>query len=228
MSRSERLLKLIQLLRGRRYPVTAAFLAEKLEVHIRTLYRDIATLQQQGACIEGEAGMGYLLRKDYLLPPLMFTQPEIEALLLGISWVKKRGDSALTAAADEALAKIGSVIPAALRQTVDYQALLVGPAERELPQTWLAELRQAIRQRSKVEIVYRNLQDRESRRVIWPVALGYFDAARLLAAWCERRQQLRHFRTDRIGHLVILDERYPRQHHELLEAWKKEQGIAAT
>ncbi|WP_380178610.1 helix-turn-helix transcriptional regulator [Kalamiella sp. sgz302252] len=228
MSRSERLLKLIQLLRGRRYPVTAAFLAEELGIHIRTLYRDIATLQQQGACIQGEAGMGYLLRKDYLLPPLMFTQPEIEALLLGISWVKKRGDPDLTAAASEALAKIGSVIPAALKQTVDYQALLVGPTEHDLPQIWLAELRQAIRQRNKVEITYKNLQDQESRRVIWPVAVGYFDAVRLLAAWCERRQQLRHFRTDRIQQLVILHERYPRQHHELLAAWKKEQGIAAS
>lgn len=228
MSRSERLLMLIQLLRGRRYPVTAAFLAEKTGVHIRTLYRDIATLQQQGACIEGEAGTGYLLRKDYLLPPLMFTRAEIEALLLGINWVKRRGDSALTAAADEALAKIDSVVPAALKEAIDFQALLVGPADPELPQTWLAELRLAIRQRNKVEIHYQNLRGEKSTRIIWPVALGYFDNARLVAAWCERRQQLRHFRADRIGHLVILNERYPRQHHELLAAWKKEQGIGSS
>jgi len=225
MSRSQRLLTLIQLLRGRRYPVTATFLAEKLGVHIRTIYRDIATLQQQGACIAGEAGMGYVLREEFLLPPLMFTRSETIALLLGISWVKKRGDAALSAAADEALAKIGSVIPESLKQTIDHQALLVGPAARVLPQTWLVELRQAIRQRSKVEVVYLNLQQEKSTRILWPVALGYFDDACLLAAWCERRQQLRHFRTDSIQHLVTLNERYPRQHHELLMAWKREQGI---
>jgi len=225
MNRTERLLTLIQLLRNHRYPVTAAFLAEKLDVNVRTLYRDIASLKQQGACIEGEAGMGYVLREDYLLPPLMFTRTEIEALMLGLHWVQKRSDTELTAAASAALAKIHSVIPASLKPAIENQALLVGPAERFFPQTHLAELRRAIRQCNKVEIAYENLQGDCSTRIIWPIALGYFDTVRLLAAWCERRQQLRHFRTDRIRQLSILPERYPRQHHELLMAWKKQQRI---
>jgi predicted DNA-binding transcriptional regulator YafY len=121
MSRTERLLELIQILRNYRYPVTANTLAEKLQVSVRTVYRDIAILQQQGACIEGEAGMGYILCSDYLLPPLMFSQTELDAIVLGLNWVKKRCDPELQSSASHVLSKIYSVIPNHLHQTIEHR-----------------------------------------------------------------------------------------------------------
>ena len=129
MSRSERLLELLQILRRYRHPVSGHDLAAELGISIRTLYRDIATLQSQGAVIEGEAGVGYVLRAGYTLPPLMFSEDEIEALVLGSRWVSTRSDQQLGNAARNALAKIAAVLPAALRDNLEATTLLVGPAE---------------------------------------------------------------------------------------------------
>ncbi len=185
-SRAQRLLDLIQILRGHRFPVTGARLAAELGVSLRTLYRDIGALQEQGASIDGEPGLGYVLRPGFMLPPLMFSEEEIEALVLGIRWVFDRGDEGLGAAARSTLTKIAAVLPDDLRNALDGSTLLVGPGvtipagDAELPQ-----IRQAIRGERKLAISYHDLKGSESRRTIWPFALGYFDHVCVLVAWCE-------------------------------------------
>ena len=227
MPRAHRLLDLIQILRRHRYPATGAALAAELGISLRTLYRDIATLQEQGAHINGEPGLGYVLRSGFMLPPLMFSEDEIEALVLGSRWVAERGDARLGSAARNALAKIAAVLPSELRDALDASALLVGPGEPiaagdlELP-----AIRQAIRSERKLDISYRDLKGAESARTIWPFALGFFDHVRVLVAWCELRQTFRHFRADRISALSISEQRYPRRRQVLLKEWREIEGIA--
>lgn len=221
MSRSERLLGLIQALRRHRRPVSGRALADELGISIRTLYRDIDSLRAQGAGIEGEAGVGYVLRPGFMLPPLMFSEDEIEALVLGSRWVAQRADGALGAAARDALAKIAAVLPDDLRRDLDDSALLVGPGPAiAADQVDLAVIRAAIRTERKLTLSYRDAQGEASDRVVWPVALGFFDRVRVLAAWCELRQDFRHFRTDRIAALTPGEARYPRRRQVLLKEWK--------
>jgi predicted DNA-binding transcriptional regulator YafY len=221
MSRTERLFTLLQTLRHHRFPVSGASLAQALGVSVRTLYRDIATLQAQGANIEGEPGLGYVLRPGFMLPPLMFSAEEIEALVLGSRWVAKRTDTPLASAANNALAKISAVLPPALRQTLEGSSLLVGtPSQAETDVVDLSIIRQAIRGEYKLCIDYCDSQGKASQRTIWPLALGYFDHVRMLAGWCEVRQAFRHFRTDRISALRISPDRYPRRKQQLLKEWR--------
>ena len=227
MSRAERLLDLIQVLRRHRRPVSGKALAEEIGVSIRTLYRDIATLQGQGARIEGEAGVGYVLRPGFMLPPLMFSDEEIEAVVLGSRWVVERGDERLAAAARNALAKITAVLPADLRSEAEDSTLLVGPGmpiaagDNQLPL-----IRAAIRAEQRLEIDYSDKGGSATRRVIWPFALGFFDKVRVVVAWCELREGFRHFRTDRIADLQPTGQRYPRRRQALLKAWREAEGIA--
>jgi len=224
MSRSERLLELLQSLRRYRLPVSGKKLAQDLQISIRTLYRDIASLQAQGAMIDGEPGVGYVLRPGFMLPPLMFSDDEIEALVLGSRWVSKRADRQLAAAASNALAKIAAVLPDDLRRGLDANALLVGQHDTTALETIdLGLVRKAIRVEQKLTINYSNLEGAESRRTIWPFAIGFFENARILVAWCELRSGLRHFRTDRISSLTLLDQRYPRNKQALLKEWRKTQ-----
>lgn len=221
MARSQRLLALIDLLRSYRYPVAGKVLADKLGISLRTLYRDIATLQEQGANIEGEAGLGYVLRPGFLLPPLMFSKEEIEALVLGARWVTKRADSQLSLGAESALVKIASVLPDALKDILESTNLLIGPSkDRVEDQIDTALLRQAIRDEYILAITYRDLKGKESKRRIWPFALGYFEEIRVLAAWCELRQEIRHFRTDRILSCELEKARYTTPRHVLLKQWR--------
>jgi len=200
-------------------------LAQSLGISLRTLYRDIATLQEQGARIEGEAGVGYLLRPGFVLPPLMLTEEEIEALVLGSRWVMHRGEKALGEAAESALSKIAAVLPAEGRHLLDSTNLLPGPvAEAPTSEIDLQQLRQAIRSERKLQIEYQSLKGSASSRVLWPFALGYFDQFRVLVAWCELRQAIRHFRTDCIRSLVMLDQRYPPRRQALLDAWREQDG----
>ncbi len=228
MSRAERLLQLMQVMRRYRVPVSGAVLAGEMGVSIRTMYRDIASLQAQGASIDGEPGVGYVLRPGFMLPPLMFSAEEIEALVLGSRWVADRTDSRLAEAARNAVAKIAAVLPPDMRHELDSSALLVGPAtpasagDREL-----ARVRTAIREESKLRIDYRDARGRATARVIWPFALGFFDQVRVVVAWCEQRQEFRHFRTDRIAALEVLKARYPKRRQALLKAWRQIEGIAA-
>jgi len=226
MSRAERLLDLIQELRRHRHPVSGAALAEKLGVSLRTLYRDIAALGAQGAHIAGEPGVGYVLRPGFMLPPLMFSEEEIEALVLGSRWVAERADAPLSEAARHALAKIAAVLPDDLKDGVESSGLLIGPGEpiaagdAELP-----SIRQAIRRERKLRIAYVDGDGSRTRRTIWPFALAFFDRARVVAAWCELRTGYRHFRTDRIASLTVLEKRYPRRRQALLREWRAVENI---
>jgi predicted DNA-binding transcriptional regulator YafY len=226
LSRAERLLALMQKLRLYHYPVSGAVLATELGISLRTLYRDIASLQAQGAQIEGEAGLGFVLRPGFTLPPLMFTVEEIEALALGAKWVADRADSSLGAAAQHALSKIAAVLPAELRLELDTAALLVGPSPHpSVSDETLRLIRAAIRHEMKLDLLYLDAKAQSSKRLIWPCALAFFDQTRVIVAWCESRQAFRHFRVDRIQSVVCLDVRYPRRRQALLKAWREAEGI---
>ena len=226
MSRSERLLDLLQLLRRHRQPISGAVIAADMGISLRTLYRDIATLQSQGASIDGAPGLGYILQPGFTLPPLMFSADEVEALVLGSRWVVQRGDSRLAAAARDALAKIAAVLPAGLRHELDTSALIVAPGEPiAAGDAEAAAIREAIRLEHKLDIRYRDGAGQDSSRTIWPFALGFFDRARVVVAWCELRESIRHFRTDRIIGLAPLGERYPRRRQALLKDWRVKEGV---
>jgi predicted DNA-binding transcriptional regulator YafY len=226
MSRAERLLDLIQILRRHRRPVSGRALAEEANISLRTLYRDIRSLQAQGAAIDGEPGLGYILRPGFMLPPLMFKEEEIEALVLGSRWVAQRGDARLAEAAGNALAKIAAVLPADLRVQLDASTLLVVPGEEVAAgDAELSLIRQAIRTERKLAIAYLGERKERTERVIWPFALAYFDRVRMVAAWCELRQGYRHFRTDRIAELSVSEVRYPRRRQVLLKEWREREGI---
>lgn len=221
MSRSERLLKLLQALRRHRRPVSAQALADELAVSVRTLYRDISSLKAQGAEIMGEPGIGYVLRPGFVLPPLMFRSDEVEALMLGLRWVADRGDPALAVGAREAATRIAAVLPAALRRELETSALLVGARARSSVDVVGFELlRTAIRSGRKMRLLYRDKHDASSERVVWPFALVYFEEARVLAAWCELRGDFRNFRADRIERIELLDEFAPRSPTAMLNDWR--------
>lgn len=225
MTKTQRLLELVQLLRCHRYPVTAQTLAEQLSISVRTVYRDIISLQQQGVDIEGSAGLGYLLKSDGYLPPLMFSRHELDALMLGLNWVSRHTDPELKSAANHALAKIQAVIPQHLSLAIDHQSLLIASRGEVVFETHLPAIRQAIHQRNKVSLQYKDLKDASSQRVIWPVVIGYFDRVRLLCGWCELRQDFRNFRVDRIEQIEISHEVYPGTRHQLLKRWKEYQQL---
>ncbi|NUS22386.1 MAG: YafY family transcriptional regulator [Mesorhizobium sp.] len=224
MSRSERLFDLIQILRRHRRPVSGRTLADEMGVSIRTLYRDIATLQGQGAPIEGEAGLGYVLKPGFMLPPLMFSDEEIEAIVLGSRWVAKQPDKRLAVAATDALAKIAAVLPDDLREDLDATTLLVGPHADHLETIDLGVVRQAIRDERKLGFLYRDAGGSPSKRLVWPFALSFFDKVRVMVAWCEMRQDFRHFRADRMSELTATDIRYPRRRQAMLKEWRATLG----
>lgn len=219
MSRSERLLDLMQTLRRHRRPVSGHALADQLGVSIRTLYRDIATLQGQGAPIEGEAGLGYVLKSGFFLPPLMFGEDEVDAIILGLRFVSQRGDEALAEAAAEVLAKIEAVLPAAMEGAVATSGLLAAP-ERSTESQMISTVRRAIHAEHKLTFSYVDKKGRESKRTVWPVVIGFFQGYEMMAAWCEARRDFRHFRFDRIKALSTTGERFPKRHRILLAEWR--------
>ncbi|VVE70528.1 putative transcription repressor NiaR [Pandoraea anapnoica] len=215
----------MQLLRRHRYPVPGAALASSLGVSLRTLYRDIAELQSQGAHIEGAPGLGYVLKPGFMLPPLMFSEEEIEAIVLGSRWVAKRTDGALADAAANALAKIAAVLPSDLRTSLEASTLLIGPGDPlPLMIVDLTDIREAIRAERKLHLSYRDEAGRLSERIVWPFALGFFDRVRMILAWCELRDDFRSFRADRIEAMTVADTRYPRGRRTLLKAWRETTG----
>lgn len=229
MSRTQRLLDLMQILRRHRYPLAGHALAEELGISMRTLYRDIATLQQQGADIAGETGVGYVLRPGFMLPPLMFSQQETEALVLGMRWVERRGDSQLAKAATNALAKITAVLPGELREEIDASTLLVGPLEEvKVADETRVLIREVIRLEYKISVEYQDLAGNVSERILWPFAMGYFEQVQVLVAWCELRASFRHFRLDRVRTLTQLPQRYPRGRRALMKAWREAEGMCST
>jgi predicted DNA-binding transcriptional regulator YafY len=225
MRRAERLFEILQVLRRHRKPVTAQTLAEELETSKRSIYRDIADLMAQRVPIRGEAGIGYILDAGFDLPPLMLTPDEIEAAVLGAQWVAQRGDATLAKSAHDLIAKIAATVPERLRPFVLDPVIGVAPP-RESPADGLdlTRLRATIRQGLKLALAYRDEQNRETQRVVWPVALGFHEGVRLIAAWCELRRDFRHFRTDRVVDATFLDERYPARPSVLRGEWKKTLG----
>lgn len=226
MSRAARLIDLVQILRRHRRPVAGATLAAELGVSLRTLYRDVATLQAQGAPIDGEAGVGYVLKPGFLLPPLMFGDEEIEALALGARFVAEHGDARLARAARDAVARIEAVLPADLRERLDDAGLWIGPSKERPPEPVDADmLRRAIREERKLDLAYADAGGATSRRIVWPIALAFFEQVRILVAWCELRQGFRHFRLDRMREAHLLDTRYPRRRRTLTKDWRVAQGV---
>ena len=221
MSRAERLLSLLELLRAHRQPVTAQRLAQATQVSVRTLYRDIDSLRTQGADIVGDPGLGYLLRPGFTLPPLMFSADELEALSLGARWVSLQGDAQLAQAAQAAMAKVAASLPAEMRLALDTMGLLVPQPQPQVPvEPWQPALREAIRSQRKLRLHYSDAQGQVRERVVWPVAMAFFQSSRVLTAWCELRADFRHFRADRVQALEALPQRYPVLRHVLLAQWR--------
>ena len=202
MRRADRLFQIIQRLRGRRRAVTAAQLASDLGVSDRTIYRDIRDLVASGTPIEGEAGVGYALKREYDLPPLMFDSDELEALTLGARIAAAFGDEGLARAAGSALSKIEAVLPPRLRPRL-------GAAQLYAPRTWtgrvssyaLMMVRTALTERRRLFIEYRRGDGAETERVVRPLGAFFWGRSWTLAAWCELREDFRTFRLDRMGQI---------------------------
>lgn len=210
MRRGDRLFDVIQALRSAKGPMTAATLAEQLEVTVRTVYRDIATLQARRVPIEGAAGIGYVLRRGFDLPPLMFTTEEVDAIAVGAQLVRRLRDPALQDAATSVLSKIAVVLPDQTRAYFESAPFFVSEGNARVPDgVDLSEIRSAIRDTRKIRLAYTDEQNRRTRRTIWPIALAYYVDVTLIAAWCELRNDYRHFRVDRIETITMLDAHYP-------------------
>ncbi len=227
MSRSQRLFDLLQLLRCHKYPVTADYLAIELNVSTRTIYRDIVTLQAQGAEIDGEAGVGYLLKPTFTLPPMMFSTEELEALRLGAEWLAKQANGEFSESARNAIAKISAVLPAdhqAKRsEDIVRVASIIEVAELTIE---LSDIKLAIKQQNKVEIHYTDAKAKISSRIVWPMLIGLFEQQYVLVAWCETRSAYRNFRLDRITEWKILEQKYQHARHDLIKDWQNMEGIA--
>ncbi|AEX24917.1 YafY family protein [Vibrio sp. EJY3] len=221
MSRSQRLLDLLQLLRRYKYPISAEKLASQLNVSVRTIYRDIATLQAQGADIQGEAGLGYILKPSFDLPPMMFSSEELEALRLGAEWVAKQANGEFSEAAIDAIAKISAVLPSEHEAKHTESVIRVASALK-VPKLMvsLTELKATIQKENKTEIVYEDAKGVIRKRVVWPILIGMFDQHNILVAWCEIRSDYRNFRLDRIHSFSQLKTRYERSRHVLLTEWE--------
>ena len=198
MRRADRLFQIVQYLRGGRL-TTAARLAETLEVSERTIYRDIADLQASGVPIDGEAGVGYVMRNGYDLPPLMFTRDEIVALVAGARLIRAWGGAAMARAAEEALVKIESVLPDAERARAN-QVEIHAIAQEMTPQVRVRidEIERAVEERRRLALAYIDAEDRTTERTVRPLGLWFWGKVWTLVAWCELRNDFRMFRLDRI------------------------------
>lgn len=222
MDKTERLFAVMDALRRHRRPVTAAALAEEQGVSVRTLYRDVQTLIGLGAPIDGEAGVGYMLKPGFFLPPLMFSAEELEALVLGARWVGAQPDDGLGLAAKNALAKIATASPEDLRDKINDTGLWPMGVWRQdkPPMPILADVRQAMRTEKAISISYEDEGGNPSERVIWPVQLAYYEGKQVIVAWCCLRTAFRNFRTDRIVSLGLTEERYGKRRSVLEREWR--------
>jgi predicted DNA-binding transcriptional regulator YafY len=229
MRKASRLFEIIQILRLAKRPITAARIAETLEVASRSIYRDIAALQAMRVPIEGDRGVGYILRPGFNLPPLMFAIEEMEAIVLALALLDRTGDGELKKAAKRVNQKIAAAIPAPLRRTLEAKALhawgTIAPSPTSLD---LSLVRRAIRDEQKVRIGYRDEQGRETERTIWPIAVIYYSEATNIVAWCELRQAVRNFRSERVRESALLDDFFrgagDRLRMEWIAGWKINEG----
>ena len=224
MRRADRLFLLIQALRGRR-AVTAARLAELLEVSVRTVYRDVQDLQLSGVPIEGEAGVGYVLRRGADIPPLMFTEAELESLIVGARFVEAFASPALAQAAKHALTKIEAVLPDEMKRRSERSRILAPRSESSAAaRARMGELHAAIGERRVVRIAYVREDGESSERVLEPLALVFWGQVWTLAAWCRLRVDFRTFRVDRISACEVLDERFRETRERGLRAYLERAG----
>jgi len=208
MRRAERLFQIVQLIRGRRLS-TAGFLAERLEVSERTIYRDVAELITQGVPIEGEAGVGYRMNAGFDLPPLMFTKDEAQALVAAVRLAQPRLDAGLSRDAEGALSKILAVLPSAARAAAESLLVYAPPlGPDEATRARLETVRIAAEARHTISIVYVDLKEQTSERIVRPLGCLYWGAVWTMAAWCETRNGFRNFRVDRIERLDVLERRF--------------------
>lgn len=222
MSRTSRLFEMLGMLRARRTPVTALELAQELRVSERSVYRDIETLRLLGAPLDGQAGIGFLLRDGFFLPNFAFTAEEVEALILGLTWVQQRADPALSQSSETALGKILSSRTDRLHDENSPALVSAASISQRSDPSQVGVLRDAIRRLRKVAIAYEDAGGASSERVIWPITIVYFDDVRVLAAWCESRSAFRHFRVDRIRSASILEERHPERRSALMGRWREQ------
>ena len=208
MRRADRLFRIVQLIRRRKL-TTARQIAGELEVSERTVYRDVADLVTSGVPIRGEAGVGYALDRGFAMPPLMFTEEELEALVLGVRVVESWGDASLAAAARGVVQKVAAVLPERLQERVGQAPLFApgfhGPADsaREL-----GALRRAIREKRKARLSYVDRVQAATERTVRPLGLFFWGASWTVAAWCELRQGFRGFRLDRVQKLELSEQRF--------------------
>ena len=220
MRRADRLFDIVQSLRAAAGPMTAAALADHLEVTVRTIYRDIAALQASRVPIEGAAGIGYVLRRGFDLPPLMFTAEEIDAIAVGARHVQRLRDPKLQKAAESVLAKVTAIVPENLRSYLRAAPFYVSEGSAPpLTGVDLAEIRESMRSHRKIAIAYVDGEGRRSNRTIWPIALAYYVDVTVVAGWCELRDAFRHFRADRIRSARVLEERFPADGGRLFAEW---------
>ncbi|TWT36857.1 HTH domain protein [Posidoniimonas corsicana] len=209
MRRADRLFRVVEYFKARREAVTGEELAAEMEIGVRTIYRDIADLRSSGVPIVGEAGVGYLLSRDYLVKPLMFAVEELDALSLGAQMVESWGDPALARSARQAIDKIAAVLPEQLATDASRSAAYACASRRKPPiGIDLASLRRAIRSKHRAEILYADESGKQTQRRIRPLCLVFIAPVWLVAAWCENRRDFREFRVDRIQRLEITDERF--------------------
>ena len=208
MRRADRLFQIVQYLRGGRL-VTAARLAERLEVSERTIYRDIADLQSTGVPIDGEAGVGYIMREGFDLPPLMFSRDEIVALVAGARLIRAWGGAAMARAAEEALVKIEAVLPEAERARA-AQIEIHAIAEEMTPEVRarIDAIEKAVERRDRLAMSYLDAERRATERTVRPLGLWFWGKVWTLVAWCELRNDFRMFRLDRIARMQAAGDRF--------------------
>jgi predicted DNA-binding transcriptional regulator YafY len=216
MRRADRLFQIVQYLRGRRL-TTAAQLADWLEVSQRTVYRDIQDLERTGVPIEGEAGVGYRLRPEFDLPPLMFSYAEVEALVAGARMIGSWGSPQLKQAAELALAKIAAALPEPRRIEMERTRLYALSGAAPAVGDVLDTLRHVIDGRVVTLLDYKDAAGQPSTRHVWPLGLYFWGSTWTLAAWCELRKDFRNFRLDRIAGAYSTERRFPDEAGRRLE-----------
>jgi len=224
MRRTERLFRIIQVLRSHQRPVTGEELAAELEVSLRTLYRDMAELIAQRVPIRGEAGIGYVIDSQFDMPPLMLTADELEAAVLGATWVAARGDGALARGARDLIAKLSAAVPESLRPVVlDPGLKAISFARIEEDSFDVGQVRLAIRLHRKLDLSYRDGDGSHSQRRIWPIAIAYTEQVRMIIAWCELRGDFRAFRSDRVIACQTSEAAIPVPGKKLRRQWEESQ-----
>lgn len=222
MRRTERLFQIIQILRSTRSPITGRELADELEISLSTLYRDMAELHAQRVPITGETGVGYVLDDGYDMPSLMLTADELEAAALGAAWVVAEADPSLARAARDLVAKLSTAIPKELRPVVlDASSKPIQTRGKISEQFDSAMLRHAIRQCHRLHLIYMDRDGNLTDRIVWPLLIAFLDRTRYLVGWCETKKDYRHFKTERIEELRVLEDKYPGRRAALLKGWEK-------